>query len=454
MDAGPAQFLGRVGGLTLVINACVTLFLFVPALVLQAPEGRPFGGQGQGVFFFVLMIFSDAMQYVGGKKWGRRFLAPAISPSKTWEGLAFAGMVCAALGAVLGPWLLGWSLAASAVLAAPAPDPATWLGASEQTLTTATPDLQRVRQPQRLALAVGVQRHVQLPLQPGVHVPGRLAMAHGEQAGDLVQAPAQGRGRHSDTPGDGLAGGMGALHHLDQRPGALAQRDGLRPRGRVLFVGGRGAELFDAKTKYESGSGWPSFFDAKPGAVETTRDTSHGMVRVEVRCAQCGTHLGHVFPDGPEPTGEALHAPAFDPVACWKVERDGDRGAPADADTAWQAALWQRLEAELGTHAPHPAEAFVAALRRGGVQQAQRAGLPARLHVFALPAIAPQHLHLLQQLQLRLEHRRTSGGHDFVVNRFGKRIVQVVEAAEGGSARAVDERGRARNQTRPARHSG
>lgn len=116
MLAGPAQFLGRVGGLTLVIQACVILFLFVPALVLQAPEGRPFGGQGQGVFFFVLMIFSDAMQYVGGKKWGRRFLAPAVSPSKTWEGLVFAGMVCAALGAVLGPWLLGWPLAASAVL--------------------------------------------------------------------------------------------------------------------------------------------------------------------------------------------------------------------------------------------------------------------------------------------------------------------------------------------------
>lgn len=83
--------------------------------------------------------------------------------------------------------------------------------------------------------------------------------------------------------------------------------------------------------------------------------------------------------------------------------RDGDRGAPADADTAWQAALWQRLEAELGTHAPHPAEAFVAALQRGGVQQAQRAGLPARLHVFALPAIAPQHLHLLQQLAQHLD---------------------------------------------------
>ena len=68
---------------------------------------------------------------------------------------------------------------------------------------------------------------------------------------------------------------------------------------------GCGAELFDAATKYESGSGWPSFTDPKVAdAVELVEDRSHGMVRTEVRCARCGGHLGHVFPDGPGPSGE------------------------------------------------------------------------------------------------------------------------------------------------------
>ncbi|HJW40572.1 MAG TPA: peptide-methionine (R)-S-oxide reductase MsrB, partial [Rhizomicrobium sp.] len=66
---------------------------------------------------------------------------------------------------------------------------------------------------------------------------------------------------------------------------------------------GCGAELFDSKTKYESGSGWPSFYQAKPGAVNIRTDQSHGMERDEVTCARCGGHLGHVFPDGPPETG-------------------------------------------------------------------------------------------------------------------------------------------------------
>ena len=65
-----------------------------------------------------------------------------------------------------------------------------------------------------------------------------------------------------------------------------------------------GQPLFTADTKYESGSGWPSFWAPIEGAVETTTDRSLGMSRTEVRCSRCHSHLGHVFPDGPKPTGE------------------------------------------------------------------------------------------------------------------------------------------------------
>jgi peptide-methionine (R)-S-oxide reductase len=65
-----------------------------------------------------------------------------------------------------------------------------------------------------------------------------------------------------------------------------------------------GQPLFTSDTKYESGSGWPSFYRPIDGAIGTTTDRSHGMTRVEVHCSKCHGHLGHVFPDGPKPTGE------------------------------------------------------------------------------------------------------------------------------------------------------
>jgi peptide-methionine (R)-S-oxide reductase len=76
----------------------------------------------------------------------------------------------------------------------------------------------------------------------------------------------------------------------------------IEKRNGVFSCAGCGEPLFTADTKFESGTGWPSFNDPVAGAVETTTDHSYGMMRTEVHCANCGSHLGHVFDDGPPPT--------------------------------------------------------------------------------------------------------------------------------------------------------
>jgi peptide-methionine (R)-S-oxide reductase len=75
-------------------------------------------------------------------------------------------------------------------------------------------------------------------------------------------------------------------------------------RAGTFRCAGCGEPLFSSETKYESGTGWPSFYAPLEQSVATTTDNSYGMTRTEVHCAKCGGHLGHVFPDGPKPTGE------------------------------------------------------------------------------------------------------------------------------------------------------
>lgn len=89
--------------------------------------------------------------------------------------------------------------------------------------------------------------------------------------------------------------------HGTERPGTCALLQEKRP-GQFLCAG-CDQPLFEGKRKFESGTGWPSFNDPLAGAVATTIDRSHGMVRMEVHCTTCGSHLGHVFPDGPPPSG-------------------------------------------------------------------------------------------------------------------------------------------------------
>lgn len=89
--------------------------------------------------------------------------------------------------------------------------------------------------------------------------------------------------------------------HGTERPGTSPLNEEKRPG--TFACAGCGQPLFDSATKYESCSGWPSFFAPVDNAIATRADTSHHMVRTEVHCSNCGGHLGHVFPDGPMPTG-------------------------------------------------------------------------------------------------------------------------------------------------------
>lgn len=90
--------------------------------------------------------------------------------------------------------------------------------------------------------------------------------------------------------------------HGTERPGSCALLHEKRPG--TFICAGCDQELFASNGKFESGTGWPSFGAPIDGAVGTSTDRSHGMVRVEAHCANCGSHLGHVFDDGPPPSGQ------------------------------------------------------------------------------------------------------------------------------------------------------
>ena len=89
--------------------------------------------------------------------------------------------------------------------------------------------------------------------------------------------------------------------HGTERPGSSPLEHD--PRVGTYFCAACNQPLYRSDTKFDSGCGWPSFFEALPGAVETSTDKTLGMTRVEVHCARCGGHLGHVFNDGPRPAG-------------------------------------------------------------------------------------------------------------------------------------------------------
>lgn len=126
-------------------------------------------------------------------------------------------------------------------------------------------------------------------------------MAEGNLAGrgspERSEAPSEEEWRHRLTPEQYRI----LREEGTERPGSspLESEEGAG----VYRCAGCGEPLFSADTKFHSGSGWPSFFAPLGGAVETRTDRSHFMVRTEVHCRRCGGHLGHLFEDGPQPTG-------------------------------------------------------------------------------------------------------------------------------------------------------
>ena len=102
-------------------------------------------------------------------------------------------------------------------------------------------------------------------------------------------------------------------NHLSQEQFEVTQNCGTEPpfSGKLLYEKREGIyscvvcdfSLFESKTKFESGTGWPSFYKALDDTITTKDDNSHGMKRTEITCSNCDSHLGHVFPDGPRPTG-------------------------------------------------------------------------------------------------------------------------------------------------------
>lgn len=102
--------------------------------------------------------------------------------------------------------------------------------------------------------------------------------------------------------------------HLSQDQFEVTQNCGTEPpfSGELLYEKRDGIyscvvcdfALFESEKKYESGTGWPSFYDALEDTISTKEDNSYGMKRIEINCKKCGSHLGHIFPDGPKPTGQ------------------------------------------------------------------------------------------------------------------------------------------------------